>query len=53
MIFSKEAFFMANPETAKHIRELLYNRKIRELPAYPAECVQSCEEESEKEKLKS
>ena len=41
-----------NPETAKHIRELLYNRKIRELLAYLAECVQSCEEESEKEKLK-
>ena len=41
-----------NPETAKHIRELLYGRKIEELLVYLARCVQSCEEESEKEKLK-
>ncbi len=41
-----------NPETAKHIRELLYGRKIEELLVYLAECVQSCEEESEKEKLR-
>ena len=41
-----------NPEIAKHIRELLYNRKIEELLVYLAKCVQSCEEESEKEKLK-
>lgn len=41
-----------NPETAKHIRELLYNRKIKDLLVYLAKCIQSCEEESEKEKLK-
>ena len=42
-----------NPETAKHIRELLYDRKIKELLAYLAECVQSCEEESEKENCRN
>ena len=41
-----------NPETAKHIRKLLYDRKIQELLSYLAECVQNCEEESEREKLK-
>ena len=41
-----------NPETANHILELLYDRKIGELLVYLAKCVQSCEEESEKEKLK-
>jgi len=41
-----------NPETAKHIRELLYDRKIKDLLVYLAKCIQSCEEESEKEKLK-
>ena len=40
-----------NPETAKHIRELLYDRKIEELLVYLTECVQS-REEAEKEKLK-
>ena len=36
-----------NSETAEHI-----DRKIEQLLVYLAECVQSCEEESEKEKLK-